>query len=654
MRWILKIALTLLALVVVAVAALFLIPTDRIARIAEAKFEENTGRSLTLKGEVRPQLFPRLGVTLGAVEIANAQWAGPEPMVEANRLEVGVGLSALFSGDIVVEAFTIENPTIRLLRNEEGVANWDFLSEESSSSEGGGLTNFSLPKGTISNATLIYRDEATGSDYQLSKMDAELALANLKGAADISLTALFQDEVLEVDGQLNGVQQLLDGGVQPVDLKLKIGGNSIQFEGAAGLEPLQAKGSLIADIADLEGMMNAVDQPMPIIPNGLGQHPKVQGDLTLSPEGSLFLRGATIDLDFNQLSGDLDVSFGDVPYVKARLSGKALDFSAMSTDTSEGDGAANAGAGGWSKARLDVSGISAVNGEFTFQATSVDLGSIKLGQTALKGTLDRSRLVLDMGGVQAFGGAVSGQFVVNNRNGLSVGGDLNANGIAMQSVLNDFAGFDRLIGDASMSLKFLGVGSTMDQIMKSLSGSGRLDVGRGELLGLDIAGMLRNLDLAYVGDGSKTVFDSISASYAIKDGVLSNSDLNFASSLLTASGRGSMDLGGQTIAYRVEPVALAEQLDRGIRVPFLIEGPWSNVKFRPDLKSLIDQNLEKEKEKLKAKAKAEEDRLKARAQAKLRSELGIQSDGEQSVEDAIKDALGQKAQDGLRKLFGRD
>ncbi len=654
MRWILRIALTLLALVVVAVAALFLIPTDRIARIAEAKFEENTGRALTLKGEVRPQLFPRLGVTLGAVEIANASWAGSEPMVEADRLEVGVGLSALFSGDIIVEAFTIESPVIRLARNAEGLGNWDFLGEEGSEETGGGLTEFSLPKGTFTNGTLVYVDEATNTTYSLTEMDAALALANIRGAADVDLSARFQGEVLEVKGTLNGVQQLLDGEVQAVDVDVKIAGNAIDFNGSAGIDPLQAKGNLNADIANLKGLMSVVGQPAPLIPAGLGQHPKVSGAVTLSPDNKLFLRDAIIDLDFNQVRGDVDVTLGDTPFVKARLSGGDLDFSAMSTDSSQGDGAANAGAGGWSDARLDVSGISAVNGEFTFQANSLDLGSMQLGKTTLKGTLDRSRLVLDMGGVQAFDGQVSGQFVVNNRNGLSVGGDINASSVAMQRVLSDFAGFDRLVGDAAMQLKFLGVGETMNQIMNSLSGSGRMDVGRGELLGLDVAGMLKNLDLSYVGDGSKTVFDDITASFAIKDGVLANTDLNFVSSLLTASGRGTMDLGGQTISYRVDPVAFADQLDTGIRVPFLIEGPWSNVKFRPDLKGLIDQNLEKEKAALKAKAKAEEDRLKARVADKLKDELGVQREQGQSAEDAVKDALERKAKEGLLKLFGRN
>jgi len=352
------------------------------------------------------------------------------------------------------------------------------------------------------------------------------------------------------------------------------------------------------------------------------------------------------------LAGDVDLVLGgDVPQVTARLAGDVLDFSAMSTDTSEGDGAANASSGGWSDARLDVSGLSTVNGQFTFKANAVDLGSIQLGNTALNGTLDRSRMVLQFDDLQAFDGEITGQFVVNNRNGLSVGGNMVAEGVAMQRLLNDFSGFDRLVADASMRLKFLGVGSTMDEIMRSLSGEGRLDVGAGEMLGLDIAGMIRNFDAAYVGEGSKTVFNGITASFVIADGVLKNDDLNFDARFLTATGAGELGLGEQTVDYRLVPVALSQEIDEGISVPVLIRGPWNDVSFRPDLKSLLDRELEEEKEKLKAAAKAREAELKAKAEAKIAEELGVTRQEGQSAKEALKDGLENKAKNALKSLF---
>ncbi len=666
MRWIFRVFMTLLTLVVLAIGAVFFIPAEKIADIAEAQFEANTGRRLVISGGVSPTIFPRLGVVLNDVTISNALWAGDTPMIEAAKLDVGVGFSALLGRDIVVEAFEIEAPVIRLQKNKQGDANWDFIAELGGGEDDGGpsqINSISLPKGEITGAVIIYDDAQAGIRQTLENLDASLALTELAGEASVSMSALLNGQAFAVDATVSGLQQLLDGGVQQVVGSLSSSNNLVRFDGVAGLDPLQAKGALDVDIKDQPALFALGGQVAPRIPEGMGQSLDIDGQLTLTPEQDVFLRNATLALDDNILKGDVDVALaGKVPFVTARLAGDRLDFSAMSTDTTEGDGAANAGAGGWSDARIDVSGIEAVEGKFTFKANAVDLGSIQLAQTEMSGTLDRSRLVLEFSKLGAFDGAVSGQFVVNNRNGLSVGGDMRATGVAMQRVLADFAGFDRLVGDAGLSLKFLGVGGTLDEIMKSLSGSGRMDVGAGEMLGLDIAGMLRNLDASYQGEGSKTVFDQISAAFTMDGGVLRNEDLAFRSKYLTATGAGSVDLGGQTVDYRLVPVALASEIDNGISVPVLVTGPWSNIKFRPDLKSLFDRELEEEKEKLKARAKAKEvelraqakakeAELKARAAAKLQAELGVTRAEGESVEDSLKKGLENKAKDALLKLF---
>ncbi|WP_298257472.1 AsmA family protein [uncultured Litoreibacter sp.] len=664
MRWIFRIVITLIILAVIVVAGLFLIPTDKIARIAEDQFEKNTGRALSIGGDVSPQIFPRLGVKLEDVAISNAEWSGKGPMLTAASMEMGVGFSALLGGEIVVEAFDIQSPVIRLEKSKDGRANWDFINDLGTKDDGGddGSTDVSLPLAQITNGTVEFVDAQAGQSYALSALDATLRLADLKGAGQVALSALYKGQAVKVSGTINGVQQMLDGGEQGVDLTATASGNSVTFKGVASLDPVQAKGAVSGSIDDQTHLFALMEQAPPRIPQGLGQKVKLSGELTLT-DRQIFLRGATLDLDHNRFSGDLDVALQDKPFVTARLSGGDIDFSAMSTDTSEGDGAANAGAGGWSDARIDVSGLSGVNGEFSLKTKSLDLGSLQLAGTDIAGTLDRSRLVLNLAQVGVFDGNVSGQFVVNGRGGLSVGGDMKASGVAMQKLLADFAGFERLVGDASMSLKFLGVGNTMNEIMNGLKGSGRMDVGSGELLGLDIAGMIKNLDASYQGEGSKTVFEDISASFAIDGGMLSNSDLNFKADLLTATGNGVVDLGGQTIKYRLAPVALAGRLKDGIRVPVIIEGPWSNIRFRPDLKALIDTELEAEKEKLKAQAKAKEEELRAKAKAKeaelkakaaqkLKDELGVDQQQGQSVEDALKEGLENKAKDALRGLLG--
>ncbi len=654
MRWIFRALGTLVVLAVVALAALLLFPTERIARVAESQFEQATGRALSIKGGVSPTLWPRLGVTLEDVTISNADWAGPEPMVEAGRLDVGVGVSALIGGDVVVEAFEVDGPVIRLSRRADGVANWDFLTNLGGAEDGGPsrINSVSLPKGTITGGLVAFEDAVAGVSHRLTALDATLRLDDLAGAAQVDLSALLSDQSFSLSAEVNGLQPLLDGGVQGLTATLVVGDNQVSFDGVAGIEPAQAKGGLEASLRDPGSLFALAGLSAPRIPEGLGQRIEADGNLTLTPDSTVFFRNATLVLDQNRLAGDVDVDLsGAVPQVTARLAGDVLDFSAMSTDTSEEDGAANVDSGGWSTARLDVSGLSAVNGEFSFKANAVDLGSIQLGPTDMVGALERSRMVFTLNQVTAFDGTVTGQFVINNRSGLSVGGDLAASGVAMQQVLSDFAGFDRLRGDAGLQLKFLGSGGNMDAIMRSLSGTGALAVGAGELEGLDIAGMIRNLDAAYVGEGSKTVFDAITAGFEIAGGVLRNDDLNFDAKLVTATGAGTLDLGRQEVDYRLIPVALAREDSSGFTVPVKITGPWSDIRFRPDLKWLADRELAEEKEALKAKARAREDALKAEAEAKLARELGVEAGDGRSVEEAVKDKIEDQAKNALRRLF---
>ena len=83
-----------------------------------------------------------------------------------------------------------------------------------------------------------------------------------------------------------------------------------------------------------------------------------------------------------------------------------------------------------------------------------------------------------------------------------------------------------------------------------------LNLGSGEIQGLDIAGMIRTLDTGFVGEGQRTIFDSVSASFVMDQGDLFNDDLLMASPLITAEGAGRIGLGARDLEYRVRPTAL--------------------------------------------------------------------------------------------------
>ena len=80
MRWIFRIVGALVLVAVLAIAALFVIPAERIAALAGDQFERATGRSMTISGDVRPSIWPTLGVRAEGVVIGNPAWVEDGPL----------------------------------------------------------------------------------------------------------------------------------------------------------------------------------------------------------------------------------------------------------------------------------------------------------------------------------------------------------------------------------------------------------------------------------------------------------------------------------------------------------------------------------------------------------------------------------------------
>ena len=677
MRLILRFVLILFVLGVVAITALLFMPGDRIAQFAEEQFESATGRSIEISGDVRTSIYPLLGVRTGPITVANAPWSDAGPMVQAEGLTIGVNLMALFRGDVRVKKIEVIAPKILLEVAKDGRVNWDMApsaggGETAAAVGSGGIPAFSLGRGLIRNATLTYVDHATGSKTILTSLDAELRLPDFAGRADISMSARMNGQALSLTGDVATFGKLLNGDVSQLRVNAQVGGSKIGFDGKAGISPVAADGLLDADLADMAALFGVIGMETPDLPKGMGRTAKITGAATYTAKGTAHLRNGRIALDHNVFTGaaDLFLTGGDRPLLKAQFEADALDFSVLAASVDDTGNTVETSAG-WPKEAFDVSGLGALDADVTLAANSIDLGTAKLGPSSVTAKLDRSRVVFTLHKVQTYNGAISGQFVVNGRGGLSVGGDLTATGLAMQPLLVDLAEYERLIAVGDMHLKFLGVGNSMDAIMNSLSGNGSFKLGQGEILGLDLVGMLRNLDTSYRGDGQKTVFNAVSATFTMKDGVLRNDDLSFVAPLAKALGAGDVGIGAQTLDYRINPTAMAAADGTGgISVPVLITGTWANPKFRPDLQALIDQNLAEEQAAVEAKLAAEKAALEARvaaekaalqeraeaekaaAEQRVQDALGVDPGEGESVEDAARRKLEEEAKRGLQNLLG--
>jgi AsmA protein len=654
MRWLIRSVLALTLLVVLAFAALLLIPTERIARIATDRFTQITGRALVIEGSLHPTFWPELGVKTGPVSVSNADWSDAGPMLVAEGLEIGLDMGALMDGRVRVTAITAKGPILRLERAKDGRANWEFGGGNGGTAAPGMAgegTPFALDVAQISGGQFSFVDHKSGARIALSDLEGTARIPTFAGSADFAFSGQMNGQTFDTTLKLTEFSRFLDGKVTGAALHLQAGKAVIDFAGRGGWNPMVAEGQLTADLADLSEIARLAAIARPAPPQGLGaQSVAVSGKLTLSDKASLHLRGGRVQLDGNSLTAEADLTTaGPRPKLSAQLGAAALSLTGLAGG--KGGGAeGGVKADGWPKERIDVSALGLIDATIALTADSIDLGLAKFGASRLLLTIERARAVFDLKQVAAYGGRIAGQFVVNGRGGLSVGGDLRAAGLSMQALLRDLGGYERLIGTGDLALKFLSSGNSLDALMHALSGSGSFKLGKGELLGLDIGGMLRNLDPNYVGEGQKTIFEQVAASFAIDQGVLQNDDLVLVAPYVTATGSGRIGIGARNLDYRLRPTALAEADGTGgVMVPLLISGSWAKPKFRLDLESIAKERLDKE-------AKAAEARLKAQLEQKVQDKLGVQRQEGESLEDAAKrraqEALDAEAARLLNRLIG--
>ncbi len=652
MKWIARLIGFVVILVLVALVSLFFLPADRIARLAADQIRAATGRDVTISGDVSMTLWPVLGVSLGGLEVGNAEWSEQGPMLTAENAAVGVDAMALLRREIRITNIEATRPTIQLESRQDGRASWVFtdasgeaqIETEVDPAERTPQSVW-IEKLKVTDATLIY--DAEGSDIvSYSGVDLTLDWPEQLGAAEVAATLRPAGTDVNVQANIGGFAGFIAGQVQMVNATISAGNGSLSLDGRASTAG-EVAGRLSLDMPSTDAFLAALGLAQPGLPQGLGQSVNLGADLTLTADRRLSLRDLTVDLGGNNLSGAADISLNGTPQVNAQFNAGALDLrSATGSDagSSSGAGADNASSGsGWPTSNIDASGLAAFNGEIALTAGSIDLGTFKLGQTRTLLRNDNSRMVFELREVAAYGGTVTGEFVMNNRSGLSVGGKINASSIDIQAVLTDGAGVDRLTGDANANMNFLGSGQSVDAIMKSLSGKGSITLGQGTIIGIDLDKLMRS---GQTGGGT-TVFDSLGATWAIEQGVMRNEDLLLKLANYEARGEGQVGLGAQTIDYTFTPVALRANSGNGIAIPVRILGPWSDVSIRPDLEAAIDLNLGAKIDEEKAKLEAQ---AKEAVRAKVAEELNITDTG-QDLEDAAKQKLEDEVKRGLRKLF---
>jgi len=219
MRLVKALFAVVLGLVALLAAAVFFIPTERLATLAAQQFEAATGRSLTIGGEIGLSLYPVLGATAQDIAIGNPDWAGGGEMLRADEMDIGVNLMRLISGTVAVERVVLQSPVVEFRRAADGRATWDFRAPEAdetpaaSTSEAPTLT---LARAEIHDGRLRYIDEQGGMDFRVMDLDATLSLPAMDGPLSLEASAQLNGQPVSLALQAGTAGDLLGGGLTSI------------------------------------------------------------------------------------------------------------------------------------------------------------------------------------------------------------------------------------------------------------------------------------------------------------------------------------------------------------------------------------------------------------------------------------------------------
>lgn len=315
MRIILRLLGVVAVVVALAFGALFLLPAERIGKIASDQLEAATGRTLTLSGEFSPSLYPVLGLRTGPLTVSNADWAAHPNMVEAQGASVGLDLMAALSGNFIIRRFYLDAPVIRLERAADGRANWDLAGAATPSAAPATVSSentYALSDGQISNGQLSYFDAQSGMRQDIAALDATFS-GSTSGTqpALIEAAGRWQGDGFTLQADIADLPALLSGGGSAVILDAGLRGAQVSLLGRADQITQAAPlidGTLSLSIENPPVLVQSLSgSPLPDALAGL-QSLSLDGSLQSSLAGLSFAGDTAFQLDGVQVSGPLQVT----------------------------------------------------------------------------------------------------------------------------------------------------------------------------------------------------------------------------------------------------------------------------------------------------------------------------------------------------------
>lgn len=652
--------------------------------------KERTGRTLKLAGELKVAFFPSLGASVAGVTLSEK--GSEQPFVSVDSAHGAVALVPLLHGQVVVDRIDVKGLKANIVKGKDGRFNFSDLLEEKKaappakpeageSAKKGGPVAFDIAGVSIERSSVDYKDLASGKELSLA--DLKVATGRIaekaSGKLDLAAAVRGKNPAMDLHVSLSGDYDVdlparsyhlskVDGAVRgtlekaSVDAKLaapkvdiaadKATGEAVSLQLAmkepqrtteASIKLGGVQGSakaLVIPSIDAQIALSGSDMPkafkLPISGKAQADLEKQTASAELQAkvdESSIqaklaYAKGYSFDLNVDKLNLD--------QYFPPRKEGSAKEASASSPAPSSG----KAEPGGEKKEAdtpVDLSFLKDLTASGRIQFGALQVKGVKLANLKAEIKAANGRLDVAPHSATLYDGTLSGALSAQ-ASGNRIALKETLSNVSVGPLLRDAAHQDRLEGRGNVALDVSGAGPSVNAIKKSLDGSAKVSLHDGAIKGVDIGALLQKVkslgksDEGAANSRDQTSFSELNATFAIKNGVAHNQDLDIKAPLLRVGGAGDIDIGNSSLNYTVKASVVAsakgqggkglEQLS-GLTVPVKLSGPFDAMKYQVDYGAAAAE-LAKSKvgEKVQEAVKKNEGKIQEQLGGKLKGLFG--------------------------------
>jgi AsmA protein len=622
-------------LVVFVISALLIIPLFVDVKEYKPQIEERvskaTGRPFTLGDDLSLSLFPWAGLSFSDLRLGNPPGFKEKDFVTVKSFEVRIKLLPLIFRDIQVKRFLLDGPRIVLVKAKDGRGNWEGIGEVSKEvspappkkkkPSGGepfeGLPIKALAVGefAITNGSVLWIDQAKGVSKEIEDVTLRLSDVSLDRPIGLSFKVRLDGNPVALAGKIGPVGEEPGKGKIPLDMSLKaLKQIDLMIKGTIkdpATRPQFDLSLLLAPFSPRE-LLGALGQTFPVKtkdPKALNRV-AFKAKLTGGAQ-SLSVSDGALGLDESKLKFSAKVSDFSGPDLAFDIHLDRIDLDRYLPPPSEKGGAdkEKKDKGPTPKKTTDYTPLRRLILNGTIRIDQIKASGMTIQDLFMKVTGKNGLFKLDPLTVKLYQGDMSakGTFDVQKDTPKS-SIELKAQRIQAGPLLNDLLKKDFIAGTLQSDMTMGMVGDDAQKIKESLNGKGDFQFKDGAIVGIDLAGMVRNAKAAFGlaekgAERPRTDFSELLVPFTITEGVVKTSQTSLKSPLIRINASGKANLITEKLKFRVEPKFVAtlkgqgDAVNRsGLMVPVLVTGSFSSPTFRPDLEGMLKGGIPKPEE----------------------------------------------------------